>query len=67
MQKIQKFCADFEYVNLKIGLWEFFEKITFYHLMIPEMCLKVDVLTLNFGSKPKIGFYGNLIFLLIPF
>ena len=22
MQKIQKFCADFEYVNLKIGLWE---------------------------------------------
>ena len=26
MQKTQKFCADFEYVNLKIGLWEIFEK-----------------------------------------
>ena len=26
MQKSQKFCADFKYVNLKIGLWKIFEK-----------------------------------------
>ena len=33
----------------------------------PEMCLKVVLLTWNVGSKPKIGFYGNLIFLLLSF
>ena len=26
MQKIQKFCANFEHVNLKFGLWGIFEK-----------------------------------------
>ena len=31
----------------------------------PEMWLKAVLLTGNVGSKPKIGFYGNLIFLLL--
>ena len=32
-----------------------------------EMCLKVVLLTWNFGSEPKIGFYANIIFLLLSF
>ena len=64
MQTIQKFCADFEYVNLKSGYGNFLRKITFSHLMNPEMCFKVVLFTWNFGYEPKIGFYVNLIFLL---
>ena len=37
------------------------EKSLFSHLKNPELCLKVVLLTWNFGSKPN-GFYGNPIF-----
>ena len=35
--------------------------------MNPEMCFKVVLFTWNFGYEPKIGFYVNLIFLLLSF
>ena len=57
MQKIQKFRADVEYVNLKIGL--FWEESFFSRLMNPKMCFKVVILTWNFVFNNKIGFYDQ--------
>ena len=42
MQKSQKFCADFKYVNLKIELLQIFEKKSFSSLFLMRKPLSSD-------------------------
>ena len=79
-QKFRQFPNMLRYTERTCSMWgfrnlfqkfkilgDFWKNKNLFSTTNPEKFIKVVLMTWNFGSKPKVGFYGNLILLLLSF